>query len=126
VLSREELVVSPFNNSGRRFRRLRHVVFPLKLSDFPLKKNWCPCVLIFYVQTVLGTSLHRADIVSSEESASLLREETVSGQERAIEVSCFLHTCLMHMFPSKTRKNPGVSAQVVPKFTLISMCIFSP
>ena len=44
MLSREELVISPFGYSGRRFGWLRPVVFPLKLRGFPRKKDWCPCV----------------------------------------------------------------------------------
>jgi hypothetical protein len=51
VLSREELVVSPFDNSGRRFGWLRPMVFPLKLRGFPRKKDWCPlCVDLLLLQ----------------------------------------------------------------------------
>jgi hypothetical protein len=39
VLSREELVVSPFDNSGRRFGWLRPMIFPLKLRGFSRKKG---------------------------------------------------------------------------------------
>jgi hypothetical protein len=39
VLSREELVVSPFDNSGRIFGWLWPVIFPLKLRGFLRKKG---------------------------------------------------------------------------------------
>jgi hypothetical protein len=51
VLSREELVVSPFDNSGRKFGWLQPVVFPLKLRGFLRKKDWCPlCVDLLLLQ----------------------------------------------------------------------------
>jgi hypothetical protein len=53
VLSREELVVYPFDNSGRRFGWLRPVT------------RYCE------------TSLPMTEIVLGEERASLLRGETV-------------------------------------------------
>jgi hypothetical protein len=56
VLSRKELVVSPFDNSGRRFRWLQPVVFPLKLRGFPRKKDWCPqCVDLLLQFSLLKT-----------------------------------------------------------------------
>jgi hypothetical protein len=42
VLSREYLVVSIFDNSGRRFELLRPMVFPLKLRGFPRKSIGIP------------------------------------------------------------------------------------
>jgi hypothetical protein len=93
VLSREELVVSPFDNSGRRFGWLRPMVFPLKLRDFPRKRIGVLCVLIYYCCSYCETSLPRTEIVLGEERVSLLRGETVLGQERAKGCSYFLHIC---------------------------------
>jgi hypothetical protein len=63
-------------------------------------------VLIYYCCSYCETSLPRIEIVLGEERASLQRGETVLGQERAKNCSCFLHICLMHMFPSDTSKDP--------------------
>jgi hypothetical protein len=40
------------------------------------------------------------------EEKPLLRGETVSGKERAKSRSCFLHICLLRVFPSDTSKDP--------------------
>jgi hypothetical protein len=83
VLYKEELVVSPFDYSGRRFRWLWPVVFSLKLRGFPYKKDWCPYVLICYCCRCYKTSLDCYETslprTADEERASLLRGETVSG-----------------------------------------------
>jgi hypothetical protein len=42
VLSREEPVVSPFDNSGRIFGWLWPIIFPLKLRGFPHKRIGVP------------------------------------------------------------------------------------
>jgi hypothetical protein len=77
VLSREELVVSPFDNNGRRFGWLRPVVFPLKLRGFPRKRIDILCVLIYYCCSCCEIFFPRIEIVLGEERASLLTGETV-------------------------------------------------
>jgi hypothetical protein len=64
VLSREELVASPFDSSGIRFGWLRPVIFPFKLSGFSCKKNG---VLVRWFSTEVLTSENlnsRSDIGS--------------------------------------------------------------
>jgi hypothetical protein len=91
VLSREEFVILPFNYTGRLFGWLRPMVFPLKLRGFSRKKDWCPCVLIYYCCSCCGTSLARTDIVLSEERASLLRGRLSLVRREPRAALCFLH-----------------------------------
>jgi hypothetical protein len=111
VLSREELVVSPFDYSGRRFGRLWLMVFPLKLRDFPRKKDWRLCVLIFYCccSCSENLSLPKTSLWSGEKVLSLPKTSLWLGESH--EMSSFLHICLMHMFPSDTSNDPWATTK---------------
>jgi hypothetical protein len=99
VLSREEFVISLFDNSGRRFGWLRPMIFPLKLRVFSRKKVWCSCVLIYYYCSCSDTSLSRTGIISGEERAYLLRERpSLVGREPRATHASFMYVwriCLL-------------------------------